>query len=1274
MSAGCVFRYSLAATPIITQITPSSGEPGTTLSISGHHLSTTAAENVVTVGGRPCTITGATADSSYSVPSCPVTSCTREMQTKVTLACTLPSLASATHTIEVSTLSGGVSNGVNLALPGVGASFHISPIVTVFTPKSGSVGGGTTLTITGGGLSERVGDIDVLLGTSRCHVLTAAPHQVTCITGTSADLTATVSVALSLRVSGQEVLCTASPCTYSYSLASTSVLTAATVVASSTSQWSIRVDGRFTSALDVSDARLRIGEEETTTTSVSTTQIQITLAPPLSGPQTISLLSSEGVAIGEPALPTITGTALSVTSSSPSSMSLAGGAELSIRGAGFSSSLSTVSVCGRSCAVTAVTSTTLKCTAPSTLLHASGVRATNLTNASEAVLELSSGAFLAAGLETTVQKGRRYAFAFDGFSADNLPRGSTIASVHLLVTPHSGAKGAVIADVGASLHCAGALPMDTTTALAAHRPAATVEWDMQPYDTGAFATNKSPNLASLVSNAIGARATLDSCALMVLVDPKMDTQGHGARTFYSPLTNVTARRPTLRISYAPPPTSAQLEWTTDSSCAIDVSVPMPIAPGGTCTAYDASASKEVKDVNSCDHLFMAAQAATSAVPCALSVNGLDVMPGCGLDRLVEGRDGVCAVVVDPPHKPRAMCFDTRTPGVGAPQLASWIDTLAHGATVALASCSRFAWRYDRDGLATALAMLGATDTPTYLDDAYALVGVKGASAPIAESRTMCCTTRPTTPCQSCNETVASASGAVACGAAAPPLSSLLASYDYVYNEFGSSAYVAAVGALSDGAAQVSSTTAVAITTATGALASMQANDVDQLDMQCETALTTDGLSVRHGALLATDGDASSYWFSAGRPDAVLTIDLGATQLVRRLTFDWQYPASTLLVLYSTSATGSSWLEVEGSSVYLASTPPAAISLLGSAASDKASGHLMRRLRLYMANATDPANPMFGLRELGVEGCTLPLDTASSPMALAYSRALTPTVTSVSPMAGSTAGGTALTIAVTGLPSSTSTSDVTVTIAGVACAVTAVSATTVSCTTGSYGVTSAANPGSGYVHLTIANVGTAAATKTTLYEYIDLWSRRTTWGGAGATIPGLETEGTQGDSIWIQKGQRIRLDCDIKVYMMIIQGTLEFARQDINVEAYCAPPPVKAIAATHQAKPSFSSSPALMLLGSMCRAAQISLSSTAPLSWAQRQSPSFSGRSSRSTARPSRPRSPCTAPRCSRAASARSTCMAGRCSTGARTQSSPRRRAPAPRRSASWSRWTGTSTL
>ena len=49
-------------------------------------------------------------------------------------------------------------------------------------------------------------------------------------------------------------------------------------------------------------------------------------------------------------------------------------------------------------------------------------------------------------------------------------------------------------------------------------------------------------------------------------------------------------------------------------------------------------------------------------------------------------------------------------------------------------------------------------------------------------------------------------------------------------------------------------------------------------------------------------------------------------------------------------------------------------------------------------------------------------------------------------------------------------------------------------------------------------------------------------GVKNTIPGVEA---QGQSIWIQAGQRLLLDCDIDVYMLIVQGTLEFDRKDIN---------------------------------------------------------------------------------------------------------------------------------
>ena len=100
-----------------------------------------------------------------------------------------------------------------------------------------------------------------------------------------------------------------------------------------------------------------------------------------------------------------------------------------------------------------------------------------------------------------------------------------------------------------------------------------------------------------------------------------------------------------------------------------------------------------------------------------------------------------------------------------------------------------------------------------------------------------------------------------------------------------------------------------------------------------------------------------------------------------------------------------------------------------------------------------------------------------------------------------------------------------------CLVTSVIAGQVICTTGSYGVTSIYNPGSGPVTITVSHLGTAASTSDAVYEYVDLWSRLTTWGGYGP-IPGMETTG---DSVWIQPGQRIMLDGDVELYMMIVQG-------------------------------------------------------------------------------------------------------------------------------------------
>ena len=98
------------------------------------------------------------------------------------------------------------------------------------------------------------------------------------------------------------------------------------------------------------------------------------------------------------------------------------------------------------------------------------------------------------------------------------------------------------------------------------------------------------------------------------------------------------------------------------------------------------------------------------------------------------------------------------------------------------------------------------------------------------------------------------------------------------------------------------------------------------------------------------------------------------------------------------------------------------------------------------------------------------------------------------------------------------------------------------TSGAHGRTSAASTGRGAVELTaIATVGSAATSANATYEYIDLWSRSTTWGGGPPPV--------EGDSVWIQPGQRILYDVSSpRLYMLIIQGEFIFDRADLTLDA------------------------------------------------------------------------------------------------------------------------------
>ena len=1105
-------------TPILTSASPTAGNEGDTLTIQGHGLSTTLAKNIVLVGGQPCDILTAQA-ASYSVPSCPVTSCTTELQTLTELTCRLPHLDSfAPHNVTVSLAGKGTSPLV------AAATVAYAPQVRGFTPASGSIFGGTVLTLHGDGLSERVGDLNVRLGASRCRVVAANVSQLTCISSAAATLSTDSSVAVDVEVRGVEASCTAS-CTFNYAMANTPILSGAEIVSTTTLKWEVKIQGeKFATPASLNTIFIGNTPCIPTGAGVSATEIICESGPPLSGTQVITLFHLDGTASGTP---TISGPALSVSSLTPTTVSLAGGGELAIGGGGFSATDSTVTICGAACLVTSVAATELTCIVPSLLLHEAGPQALSLVNVVGVEYDVASAAQLALFDTVTVKQGQLVALVFGGLNDTNLPRGLSLSHLSLHVTPQSGAGGTVLVDVTLGLTCSG----DPFTSIAAtSSEASTIQWDVQPYDLG-FDADQSPDLSSLAAPLLSARNTLVGCSFLVVLK---SVAGPGLRTFYAP--NVTGA-PELRIGFETPATSDQITWTADKGCPVQVSIPSTSAPSTTLTCnggFNSASSKQLADGNSCPHLDLNATAATTFESCDLTINGLSLISGCGLDKQVVGRDGVCAAVIDPPNSPRAACFNTKVSGDGAQKLASWIDALPTGASAMIASCSRLSWAHDRTNLANALGRLGALDPPTSIDDAYALVGVKGATSPLSEARTACCE-NPDPVCKTCSQEVAFANSTVGCGVAVTSSSSILPST--FLGTWGSSSYVSAIISASGSTPSVSASTAAAITSMGDVIASLQASDVDQYDTICETAIT-DGISVPYGAALASDGDYTSYWLSAGKPDAVLTMDLGATTHVHSFTFHWRYPARSLLVLYSEDVAGDTWHEC--ASVYQADITTVQVDSELSAVP----GVFARRVRLYLADAADSTWPMFGISELVADSCALEQQIVTSTSNLQYAGSVTPLVTSVLPRRGSTAGGTALTIAVSGLSGSISTSDISVTIAGVACTVTAATTTQVQCTTGSYGVTSLANPGVGAVELTVAGVGTAAAAASAQYEYLDLWSRLTTWGGKGK-IPGLETTG---DSIWIQAGQRIMLDCDISIYMLILQGTLEFDRVDILFDA------------------------------------------------------------------------------------------------------------------------------
>ena len=858
--AQCFFSYSLSHTPLLVSTSPSHGKEGDTLSFTGHGLSLVPSENLVSVGGRPCPVVSAQLSSTYTNPPCPVISCTGFFEQLVELTCTLPYQDSVfPHEITVSIAGKGSAPALD------GAKITYKPIARSISPTSGSVAGGTRLTVSGDGFSPRKADVDVTIGNGgRCRITSVSASQIVCVTAAAADVSTSSTSKVKVKVRG---VVADDLFDYTFDTSKTAVLTGAAWLTQGTNAWTLQVDGNGLSG----NSSVFVGPTPCTITSISDTQIECTTDPPFQGSQAVTLTNDIGAAMGgvgdtNKRWPRVDGTTLSVSSISHTEVSLAGGLALTIGGAGFSYTDTEVNVCNSSCSVSAISAAAVTCTVPSTLIHGDALEKLNLTanitgEKEYIIYDVPSPPPPSADLVTLgaayhsintrgrdvastllIKEDRVVGLQFFGLNDTNLPRGATLSKLSLWVHPQSGGDGSVHCEVRASLFCGeGDEPLSDTSLMAFNDTNATwtnksfIEWDIQPYEVTSSVRlqyDESPDLKSLIVDKLAQRTSLVGCSIALVLYARevisasgdehiQATKSSGWRAFHNSLD--PAQAPELRIRYYPPTPAQQVAWTPDLHCPVVASVPgtQSAESEGTCAEpKDHIVFKPVEDTNGCAHLQLVATAATldylidpnpdnnigaaalpsppppkpppppaictsgvlseewealegckekvmsppappqdtkmssllptdapppdwvlinKAINCKLEVNGVDLMEGCGLNKVVVGRDAMCAAVLDPPNAPRAACFDTKVVGEGIEQFTSWVDELREGVTVMVTSCSRLSFPSARPRLADALKTIGALDPPVNIDDAYTLVGVKGASAPIAENRLPCCT-------------------------------------------------------------------------------------------------------------------------------------------------------------------------------------------------------------------------------------------------------------------------------------------------------------------------------------------------------------------------------------------------------------------------------------------------------------------------------------------------------------------------------------------------------
>lgn len=203
--SGCSYSYSSDRTPMVTTVTPSTYSGDENITIDGSGFAEQPEDNIITVGGE------------YT--------CSPIMASSSQIVCSLPALPAKSYELSLKVCN--ISNDRCFGYASISDSASMITSIanlTSVSPMSGSVAGGTALTIVGTGFSSDISSITVTIGGQQCEVRFANYSTIMCLTSAN-DVEGTYSV--NVAIEGLSSFPSDS-LSYNYSMLSTPVVSGIT--------------------------------------------------------------------------------------------------------------------------------------------------------------------------------------------------------------------------------------------------------------------------------------------------------------------------------------------------------------------------------------------------------------------------------------------------------------------------------------------------------------------------------------------------------------------------------------------------------------------------------------------------------------------------------------------------------------------------------------------------------------------------------------------------------------------------------------------------------------------------------------------------------------------------------------------------------------------------------------------------------------------------------------------------------------------------------------